>query len=244
MDILRLLRPSLWFAAHLHTKFAAVVPHFEEVNSGGNGANHSSGDNVVGDVGWGIDRDKSVAGGAASGGNTSGGAPVEFCRPTGTQCMTTTKFLALDKCLPGRDFLQIVEVPVPSTTPDTIPCHGGGDNSTFSGGGYGGGYGGVPPLPPTPPPRLQYDPEWLAILRRTHTLLSTSRVSVVTIDSLLPSPTLSLTLLSPSLSYHTHSYPPSITHSYPLSSPSSFLGERANACHGGAVFRSRNTRSR
>ncbi|KAL2628955.1 hypothetical protein R1flu_013641 [Riccia fluitans] len=54
MEILRTLKPSYWFSAHLHTKFAAVFPH----------------------------EDGSV-----------------------------TKFLALDKCLPRRDFLQVIDVP-------------------------------------------------------------------------------------------------------------------------------------
>ncbi|KAL3697519.1 hypothetical protein R1sor_011595 [Riccia sorocarpa] len=53
MEILRTLKPSYWFSAHLHTKFAAVFPH----------------------------EDGSV-----------------------------TKFLALDKCLPRRDFLQVVDL--------------------------------------------------------------------------------------------------------------------------------------
>jgi len=55
-EVLQKLKPSYWFAAHLHCKYAAVVP-FDE------------------------------------------------------QFTKTTKFLALDKCLPGRHFLQIIDVP-------------------------------------------------------------------------------------------------------------------------------------
>lgn len=60
--LLASLRPAHWFAAHMHTKFAAVVPH--------------------------------PASGGARG---DGRAPV-------------TRFLALDKCLPGRPFLQVLDI--------------------------------------------------------------------------------------------------------------------------------------
>jgi len=54
-DILDTLRPKYWFSAHLHCKFAAIIPHDEDSER-------------------------------------------------------TTKFLALDKCLPRRQFLQILNI--------------------------------------------------------------------------------------------------------------------------------------
>lgn len=62
--LLEELRPSFWFAAHLHVKFAAIVPHYPRP-------------------------------GAASAG-------------TADKELTHTKFLALDKVIPGRYCLLIL----------------------------------------------------------------------------------------------------------------------------------------
>ncbi|WVQ99839.1 hypothetical protein IAU59_006982 [Kwoniella sp. CBS 9459] len=54
-----------------------------------------------------------------------------------------TRFLALDKCGPGKEFIQFLEIPAPS------------------------------PSPAGQPPRLTFDKEWLAITRALHPYLST-----------------------------------------------------------------------
>lgn len=56
---------------------------------------------------------------------------------------TVTRFMALDKPLPGREFLEVIDI-LPASTPNQQP------GTAF---------------------RLQYDPEWLAITRAFHTSL-------------------------------------------------------------------------
>jgi lariat debranching enzyme len=99
-DLLFKLKPSKWFAAHMHVHFEAQVPH-----------------------------------------------------PAGPgEKSTVTEFMALDKCLPRRKFLKIVDVETPSDIPG--------------------------------PFKLEYDPEWLGIVRASDRFMSLERRAVLLPDSL------------------------------------------------------------
>ncbi|KRZ10835.1 Lariat debranching enzyme [Trichinella pseudospiralis] len=89
-ELLAMLKPKYWFAAHMHVKFAALVPHENE---------------------------------------------------------SFTKFLALDKCLRGRSFFQILEMDSPLLDIDNVNCEA----------------------------KLCYDLEWLTVLKKTNHLVKISK---------------------------------------------------------------------
>ncbi|XP_017011909.3 lariat debranching enzyme [Drosophila takahashii] len=84
-ELLKAIQPSYWFAAHLHCKFAALVPH-----------NHSQ---------------KRSDDGSSSSSSSSEDEDEDDEKEKPSKPVPVTKFLALDKCLPRRAFLQVVELP-------------------------------------------------------------------------------------------------------------------------------------
>ncbi|XP_065360985.1 lariat debranching enzyme [Calliphora vicina] len=112
-DLLNMLQPQYWFAAHLHCKFAAVVEHSnskccdEKTEAKNNIFNEKNNDE-------------------------------DDTTPKGS----FTKFLALDKCLPKRRFLQVLDINSENYTDDEGHL------------------------------RFEYDLEWLTILYLTNHLVN------------------------------------------------------------------------
>ena len=200
-QLLQALRPAYWFSAHLHTKFAALVQHppapaaagAAAAAGGGAGAERQSGgaEGAEGAAGPG-------PGSAAAAAGAGGAGPG--AGPPGAGGFPTTRFLALDKCLPGRDFLQVgvrrVCTCERSTKERLCMCGRRSDTCTAGGNLYSVALAFSistcnPSLPAPPsshqhqvleleapadwhddgsPLQLCYDPEWLAVLRGTHHL--------------------------------------------------------------------------
>lgn len=151
--VLDRLRPRYWFSAHLHCKFSAAVHHERPGGPESDATKPAPTNDDEIDLDMDDDDDPPAAGGADQSVSEDLRAqlPAAFAPPPDSQFRaedmthpeaihnTTTNFLALDKCLPNRDFLQLVSVP-----------HQAGET---------GSHGLTRPI------RLEYDLEWLAITR-------------------------------------------------------------------------------
>jgi len=124
--ILDHVQPVLWFAAHLHVKFAAVYPHQQSSTSN----------------------------------STSDDRKNESSTPH------VTRFLSLDKLLPGRDFLQIIEVDIPSSSSSSSLCNDELTTTTTT------TTNTTTTNTTTTTNELEYDIEWLTIMRKTISLQS------------------------------------------------------------------------
>ncbi|KAL3663190.1 hypothetical protein V7S43_011600 [Phytophthora oleae] len=147
------LRPQHWFAAHLHVKFAAIVVHPDQASDAANPKD---------------DVEKT------EGNDEQDAAPKAPSQPA------TTKFLALDKCLPRREFMQILDLPTSgimgaaqeekneaSNVTTRVAEQNDSDESAKT--------AETSQKPKRSPPKIMFDLEWLAILRATHHLASSNK---------------------------------------------------------------------
>ncbi|KAI9221202.1 lariat debranching enzyme, C-terminal domain-containing protein [Blastocladiella britannica] len=109
--LLTYLRPTYWFSGHLHVKFAALVDHHQV-----NRHDHQAAPNLF--------KFPPAQHGTLAHGRTPGASS--------SSSLSSTRFLALDKVIPGRRFLQILDLPDHTAGP------------------------------------LEYDLDWLAIVKATH----------------------------------------------------------------------------
>jgi len=106
MDLLQQLKPKFWFSGHMHTKFEAEVIH-EALTSGCTQDLTAS----PHDIESGVDPKISQVNQRAILTEDEGAAVDSVVQPPSKQSTTqgaiATRFLALDKCLPNREFLEV-----------------------------------------------------------------------------------------------------------------------------------------
>lgn len=146
--LLRTLRPRYWFSAHLHVKFAALVRHGKK-EKGGGGKEGGGG----GEGGGGANDD---------GGEGEREGEEEEGEEEGEE--EETRFLALDKCVPGRQFLQVLDIPVvpaaaaPSSSSPAAAVAAAAAEEEAPGGNGGCGAQRL----------LRFDPHWLAVVAKSY----------------------------------------------------------------------------
>ncbi|KAG2361850.1 lariat debranching enzyme, C-terminal domain-containing protein [Suillus spraguei] len=164
MGLLQTLKPKWWFSAHLHVRFQATVQH-EQPGTGSDSLSITSPPQNPDEIAIADDDFDAI-----ESQNPLNEVPRLQTAPHNPDEITlqeeeeeviqsppvahrpqpsVTNFLALDKCLPKREFMEVIDVPTTS------------DESTTPG--------------QRCMPELTFDPEWLAISRAFHPFLSVRR---------------------------------------------------------------------
>jgi len=172
MGLLKTLKPEWWFSAHMHTRFTATVEHGgvrqepvaplpvqnpDEIRTGDDEfessiptqSAHTPAMEAVECVSKNLDE--------ITLDDEEEGVDMPPPPPPPPPPPLETKFLALDKCLPDRQFLEVIDIDDNEIQPAQS------QKVTLS------------PISGRPQPLLSYDPEWLAITRAFHPYLSTTR---------------------------------------------------------------------
>ncbi|SPO24860.1 related to lariat-debranching enzyme [Ustilago trichophora] len=148
MELLQCLKPSFWFSAHLHVKFAALYNHDQPVTST---VSNTAVDNANPEA---IDIDLDSDTDDPQPPQESATVAAPSASTTDTTINTdskngTTRFLALHKCLPHTPFLQIID-------------HASPHDSVLESRKAALQY------QRRVPPTLRYNKRWLAITRAFH----------------------------------------------------------------------------
>ncbi|KAI8974154.1 DBR1-domain-containing protein [Trametes punicea] len=139
MGLLRTLRPAWWFSAHLHCRFEATVVHQDQNADVAHGAMHDEAgssvektnpDEINIDDEDGPATDATLQAAAKNGAERPSAVPINpdeimldeeaddvEAPPPPPPPPSKTRFLALDKCLPRRRFLEVIDIDVPSPSP-------------------------------------------------------------------------------------------------------------------------------
>ncbi|KAL0581113.1 lariat debranching enzyme [Marasmius crinis-equi] len=117
MGLLRTLKPEWWFSAHLHCRFDATVVHENHQHEQEGTSTGANPDEIA--IEEDLDEDNNAAPTTqARVTNNPDEITLEdeeeavVAAPAAQAPPSVTRFIALDKCLPKRDFLEVVDIPV------------------------------------------------------------------------------------------------------------------------------------